>query len=157
MGSRGSVIPLYISKMQTGEEMPVTDERMTRFWITRADAVEMVLKALQLAKGRDFRAKEPKHENHRFGDGDRAWTGNPYIGIRPGEKLYEVMITTEDSRHTIDIGQYFVILPETFNREQIGGICREAASRYSSDFNKNWLAMSELRELLTKEGFGPGN
>lgn len=158
MGSRGSVIPLYLNKMRTGEEMPVTDERMTRFWITLGDAVEMVLKAIMLARGGEIFV--PKIPSMKITDLAMAIAPGRkihIIGIRPGEKLHEVMITPEDSRHTIDIGQYFVILPETFNREQIEGVPVEEGFRYSSDFNKKWLAMSELRELLSKEGFGLGN
>lgn len=154
MGSRGSVIPLYLKKLRDGGAMPVTDERMTRFWIVLKDAVQMVLNAFELAQGGEIFV--PKIPSMRIVDLAKALAPDreiELIGIRPGEKIHEVMITPEDSRHTVDIGQYYVIKPETYKFEIKNSIPVEEGFKYSSDNNTQWLSGNELRNALIKEGF----
>lgn len=154
MGSRGSVIPLYLQKKKSGEPLPVTDERMTRFWIVLKDAVQMVLNAFELAQGGEIFV--PKIPSMRIVDLAKAIAPDrkiDFIGIRPGEKIHEVMITPEDSRHTVDIGEYYVILPETFKSSLKDARPVEEGFKYSSDNNTRWLDGNQLREALVKEGF----
>lgn len=155
-GSRGSVIPFFKSLLdQTKNIIPITDSRMTRFWITLDDAVDLVIKAIEEAKGGELYVK--KCPSFKVTDLARAMKGGcefEDVGIRPGEKLHEVMVTEEDSRTTYEYDDHYVIYPDfdwwkTTNNKS-GGKKVEDRFRYSSDNNKDWLSVDEMRDLLGK-------
>lgn len=154
MGSRGSVIPFFIKQREAGSPLTITDTRMTRFWITLEQSVQMVLRSLQLAVGGEVLI--PKIPSMKITDlAEAIAPGMPTVeaGIRPGEKLHETMITTEDARHTIDIGQYYVIKPETFTWCGPQGVPVPEGFSYNSDTNQTWLSVSQLRATLKEQGF----
>ncbi len=154
-GSRGSVIPLFKSLIEKGEKvLPITDFRMTRFWITLDDGVELVLKAIEKAKGGEiYVAKIP---SFKVVDLAKAMNGRAElveVGIREGEKLHEVMITEEDSRSTYEYDDHYIIYPNfdwwDFEKHFTpGGRKVEEGFRYSSDCNTKWLNVDELRRLV---------
>lgn len=154
MGSRGSVIPFFLKKRKEGV-LPVTDERMTRFNITLNQGVDLVHKALNIMWGGEIFV--PKIPSYRILDLAKAVDGGcriEIVGIRPGEKLHEEMITETDALNTIEFKEYFVILPsmqiwdvEKF-RETFGGWrCADGFS-YNSGTNTEWLSAEQLRELI---------
>lgn len=153
VGSRGSVVPLFRKQSKMGL-LTITDERMTRFWITLPQAVELVLFALEHATGGEVFI--PKIPSMRVVDlADAIAPGIPYdvIGIRGGEKLHEVLITADESRHTIDVGDVFVVIPEhQWWQEQhrwTEGKPLNDGFVYSSDNNEAWLTETELASFLS--------
>jgi UDP-N-acetylglucosamine 4,6-dehydratase len=159
MGSRGSVIPFFQSRKQTGT-LPVTDERMTRFNITLQQGVDFVLKSLDGMWGGELFV--PRIPSYRILDVAKAIAPEAAIkivGMRPGEKLHEEMITQPDALNTIEYEDYFVILPsmelwdkETFrltSNGKAGKFC-EFGFRYDSGTNNHFLSVDELRELIAK-------
>ncbi len=154
MGSRGSVIPFFIDKRNAGEDLPITDMRMTRFWITLEESVNMVLNAFHIAGGGEvFVPKIPSMQIGDLAEAIAPGANTVEVGIRPGEKLHETMITAEDSRHTIDIGQYYVIKPETFAYTGPEGHAVPEGFEYNSGTNEAWLGVEELRRVLQSQGF----
>ena len=154
MGSRGSVIPFFIKKRNEGGPLPVTDTRMTRFWITLEQSVYMVLRSFELAGGGEILV--PKIPSMKITDLAEAIAPDiptEEVGVRPGEKLHETMITAEDSRHTIDIGQYYVIRPETFSYSGPQGTAVPEGFSYNSGTNESWLTVPQLRAILKEQGF----
>lgn len=154
MGSRGSVVPYFLEKKQTGV-LPITDPRMTRFNITPEEGVNFILFALERMWGGEIFI--PKIPSYRITD--LATAVDPFcrqevIGIRPGEKLHEEMITEADSFSTIEFEKYFAIIPprkkwsEEEYIKEFNGVRCEQGLRYSSDNNKAWLAVNDLRELI---------
>ncbi len=153
MGSRGSVIPYFLKKKREGV-LPITDERMTRFNITLEDGVGLVLKALDVMLGGEIFV--PKIPSYRILDVARAIDSNcrvEIVGIRPGEKLHEEMITATDALNTIEFPDYYVILPSMrlLNTERLkaagGRPCSEGFA-YNSGTNTDWLSVEQLRELI---------
>ncbi len=154
-GSRGSVIPFFKSLIDAGEKkLPITDIRMTRFWITLDEGVDLVFKAIREAKGGEiYVSKIPS-----FKVTDLAKAMNPEaelvtVGIREGEKLHEVMITEEDSRTTYEYDDHYIIYPsfdwwDLSKHFKEGGRKVKEGFRYSSDNNDKWLTVEELRELI---------
>lgn len=151
-GSRGSVIPLFKKLLDEGEtELPVTDLRMTRFWIDLEQGVKLILKALYSAEGGEvFVSKIPS-----FQITDLAEAMNPggkikEIGIREGEKLHEVMITSADSRTTVELDDCYVIMPDFDwykpNAKLQNGKKLLNEFVYSSDQNTEWLSVEQLKE-----------
>lgn len=154
MGSRGSVIPFFIKKRDEGSPIPITDPRMTRFWITLEQGVAMVLRAFELAGGGEIFV--PKIPSMKVTDlAEAIAPGMPMVtvGIRPGEKIHETMITGEDSRHTIDIGEYYVIKPEVCRYKGQGGAGVPEGFAYNSGTNTQWLTVEALRNTLREQGF----
>lgn len=154
MGSRGSVIPFFIKKRDAGDVLPITDERMTRFWITLEQSVEMVLRSFSIAGGGEILV--PKIPSMKITDLAEAIAPNcktTLVGIRPGEKIHECMITKEDSFHTIDIGDYYVITPEIFPYKGPTGELVAEGFEYSSGTNTSWIGVDELRSILKDQGF----
>lgn len=151
VGSRGSVVPFFKKIRETGE-IPVTDERMTRFWITLEQGVQFVLDSLDRMQGGEIFV--PKIPSMKVTDLAMAIAPEceiKIVGIRPGEKLHEAMITEDDARHTIEYEKYYVIQPEfpwwsnaDFKR---GQLLNEDFS-YTSDNNTDWLTVEQLRELV---------
>ena len=137
--------------------MTITDVRMTRFWITLEESVHMVLRSFEIAGGGEVLV--PKIPSMKITDlAEAIAPGMPTVevGIRPGEKLHETMITAEDSRHTIDIGDYYVIKPETFKYRGPDGKPVAEGFEYNSGTNEEWLSVPELRDTLKKQGFCVG-
>lgn len=156
MGSNGSVIPYFIKKRKEGV-LPITNKNMTRFTITLHDGVEMVLYALEHAWGGELFV--PKIPSYRIMDVAEAIGPDckkEIIGLRPGEKIHEEMITTSDSFYTYDLGDYFAILPsqhqwdlddyvDHFDAKKV-----ELGFRYNSGENDKWVNVETLRELIKK-------
>ena len=154
MGSNGSVIPFFIKKREGGV-IPITDSNMTRFNISLKGGVEMVLHALDIAWGGELYV--PKIPSYRIMDVAKAIAPNcehKIIGIRPGEKIHEEMITSSDSFTTFDMGKYYVILPQLtnwnleefvleFNAKKV-----ETGFSYTSENNKEWETVESLRKLI---------
>lgn len=156
MGSRGSVIPFFMNKKKDGV-LPITDEGMTRFNISLEEGVEMVLYAAEHAVGGEIFV--PKIPSYRILDVAKAVAPEATLkisGIRPGEKLHEEMITSSDSFNTVDLGQYFAILPQGNNKLQEyytekGGKMVEPGFCYNSGTNPDWLSVEEIRGLIREQ------
>ncbi len=153
-GSRGSVIPFFRTLIDQGQKMiPITDNRMTRFWITLDEAVDLVIKAIEEAKGGELYVK--KCPSFKITDLAKAMMADcefEDIGIRPGEKLHEVMVTEEDSRTTYEYEGHYIIYPdfdwwENINNK-VGGKKVDDRFKYSSNNNKDWLSIDGIRKLL---------
>lgn len=154
MGSRGSVFPFFLNKRHE-QILPITDERMTRFNISLNEGVEMVLRALELMWGGEIYV--PKIPSYRITDVAKAIGPNcrqEVVGIRPGEKLHEDMITETDAIATIEFDDYFVILPAVelwavskFMSHFNGRMCPEGFA-YSSGTNSEWLSVEQLQDLI---------
>ena len=154
MGSRGSVIPYFLEKRSSGV-LPITDERMTRFNISLQEGVDMVLWAINGAWGGEILV--PKIPSYRITDVATAvdpTCRQELVGIRPGEKIHEEMITSSDSFNTVDIGDYFAILPSGGNYSLNEYCVRTGAKQvkpgfaYSSDNNPHFLSIEQLQKLI---------
>ena len=154
MGSRGSVIPFFLNKRSDGV-LPITDTAMTRFNISLEEGVALVLKALEIMWGGEIFV--PKIPSYRITDVAEAIGPNcrqEIVGIRPGEKLHEEMITETDALNSVEFKDYFVILPslqlwdvEKFMREFGGKRCAPGFL-YNSGTNTEWLGVEQLRNLI---------
>lgn len=154
MGSRGSVIPLFLERRKTGV-LPITDPRMTRFNISLKEGVDLVLSAIENSRGGEVLV--PRLPSYRIADVATAIgpeCEQRIVGIRPGEKIHEEMITASDSFNTVDLGRYFAILPSVsgFSAEEY---CQQSHGRlvapgfaYSSGSNPNFLTVEQLRALI---------
>lgn len=153
-GSRGSVIPFFESLIEQGKtELPITDFRMTRFWISLEQGVELVIKALEEAKGGEtFISKIPSFKITDLAEAMLPGCTRKEVGIRPGEKLHEVMVTTEDSFTTYEYDKHYIIYPQmvwsTSRRPEPTGKKVEEGFYYSSGNNREWLSVEELKRLL---------
>jgi UDP-N-acetylglucosamine 4,6-dehydratase len=153
MGSRGSVIPFFIKRRDEGGPIPITDPRMTRFWISLEQGVDMVLRAFELAGGGEiFVPKIPSMKITDLAEAIAPGMATTVVGMRPGEKIHESMITAEDSRNTIDIGDYYVIKPEVCRYKGPEGSPVPAGFEYNSATNVRWLTTKELRDILSLVG-----
>jgi UDP-N-acetylglucosamine 4,6-dehydratase len=153
MGSRGSVIPFFIRKRDDGGPIPITDARMTRFWITLEQGVNMVLRAFELAEGGEiFVPKIPSMRITDLAEAIAPGRATTIVGIRPGEKIHESMITAEDSRNTVDIGDYYVIKPEVCRYKGPEYKSVPEGFEYNSGTNSQWLAVGALRGILREQG-----
>jgi len=154
-GSRGSIIPLFKKLIADGvEELPITDLRMTRFWISLEEGVQLVIKALEEAKGGEtFISKIPSFKITDLAEAMKPGCKIKEIGIRPGEKLHEIMVTTEDSFTTYEYEKHYIVYPQmTWNNKQqpdLSGNKVEEGFSYSSDNNTEWLSVEDIRELLS--------
>ena len=153
-GSRGSVIPFFDRLISNGAtELPITDYRMTRFWISLKQGVELVIKALEEAKGGEtFISKIPSFKITDLAEAMAADLPTKEVGIREGEKLHEIMVTVEDAPYTYEYDKHFIIYPQMVWSESkraipTGKKVAEGFS-YSSDNNTWWLSVEEIRELL---------
>ncbi len=153
-GSRGSVIPFFESLIEQGKtELPITDFRMTRFWISLEQGVELVIKALEEAKGGEtFISKIPSFKITDLAEAMLPGCTRKEVGIRPGEKLHEVMVTTEDSFTTYEYDKHYIIYPQmvwsTSRRPEPTGKKVEEGFYYSSGNNREWLSVEDLKRLL---------
>ncbi|KFN47915.1 N-acetyl glucosamine/N-acetyl galactosamine epimerase [Arenimonas malthae CC-JY-1] len=154
MGSRGSVIPFFLQRRSTGI-LPITDVEMTRFNISLQEGVDMVLWALENAAGGEIFV--PKIPSYRITDVAHAIgpeCEHPVVGIRPGEKVHEEMITASDSFNTVDLGRYYAILPSA-GRYSVESYCAKHGGSpvppgyaYNSGTNLHFLTQEELRVLI---------
>jgi UDP-N-acetylglucosamine 4,6-dehydratase (inverting) len=153
-GSRGSIIPLFDKIIKEGvTELPITDFRMTRFWISLTEGIELVVKALAEAKGGEtFISKIPSFKVTDLAEAMLPGCKPKEVGIRPGEKLHEIMVTTEDSATTYEYDKHFIVYPQmTWNNRQqpdLSGTKVEDGFSYSSNNNKEWLSVEDIRERL---------
>ncbi len=154
MGSRGSVIPFFLKKRAEGV-LPITDERMTRFNISLEEGVQMVLNAIENAWGGEIFV--PKIPSYHITDVAKAIGPDceyKIVGIRPGEKIHEEMITQADSYTTVDLGDYYAILPQVpvwstdAYIKHFGASLVEPGFRYNSGSNEEWLTVEEIRQLI---------
>lgn len=154
LGSRGSVVPFFKERAKAGA-LPITDERMTRFWITMDQAVHFVLKTLDKSRGGEIYV--PKIPSMKIVDLAKAIAPDckhEVVGIRPGEKVHETLISEDDSRNSIAFKECYVIWPHAPSREALlkayqgyGELCAEGF-RYSSDINTDWLGVADLRRAV---------
>lgn len=158
-GSRGSVIPFFRQLLNEDvKKLPITDERMTRFWMTLDDAVSLVLKALQEAKsGETFVYKNPSYKVTDIAEAMNPGGEIEIVGIREGEKIHEVMIGVDDARYTYDYGDYYIIYPnfEWWSKEKYlkeGGKKLEDGWEYNSGSNTKWYDSNKLRLEIEKLG-----
>jgi UDP-N-acetylglucosamine 4,6-dehydratase len=158
IGSRGSVVPLFEQLARNGAKaLPITDPRMTRFWITLEQGVAFVLSSLALMRGGEIFV--PKIPSMRITELARTIApdlGHEISGIRPGEKLHEVMITEDDSRATLELDDRYVICPPLSNWSDdhlraLGAHPVTEGFRYSSDLNSEWLDKPTLIEMIGRE------
>ena len=154
-GSRGSVIPFFRELLNNGTKvLPITDPRMTRFWMTLDDAVDLVVKALDESKGGEtYVYKNPSYKVTDIAEALNPGGETKDVGIREGEKIHEVMITSDDSRGTYDYGDHYIIYPnytwwteESFFKE--GGKLIEEGWEYNSGQNTQWLDVETLRKKI---------
>jgi UDP-N-acetylglucosamine 4,6-dehydratase/5-epimerase len=158
MGSRGSVIPFFLS-IGKGDKIPITDEKMTRFMITIEDAVKLVWKAFdEMIGGEIYVKKIPSINILDIAKAVAPDSKYENIGIRPGEKLHEQMITSEDAPYTYEYKDFYKILPAIHNWSEdplrIGkGIKVSKDFTYSSDNNKDWMNVEELQQWIKNNNF----
>ena len=157
MGSRGSVVPFFLERRPTGI-LPITDPHMTRFNISLQDGVDMVMWAIQNARGGEvFVPKIPSYKITDLAMAVGPECEHPVVGIRPGEKIHEEMITASDSFNTVDLGNYFAILPTTDKhsaqhyRDHNGCKLVTPGFAYNSGTNPDFLTVEQLRELIRRD------
>jgi len=151
VGSRGSIIPLFLEQRKQGR-VTVTDERMTRFWLTLEQGSRFVAHCIETMRGGEVFV--PKIPSMRITDLAKVMAPDcevEVIGIRPGEKLHEVLLTEDEARHSKDMGDYFIIEPELrFWQKNNGheGKSLPEGFRYSSESNTTWLDADELMSMV---------
>jgi len=155
MGSRGSVIPFFLQKAIEENVIPITNKEMTRFNISLEDGVEMVFWAVENALGGEIFV--PKIPSYKIETVARAIAPNAIlqdVGIRPGEKLHEEMITESDSYNTIEFEKYYAILPSDASKEKycihFNGKEVQKGFKYNSGTNTHWIEVDEMRHLIKK-------
>jgi UDP-N-acetylglucosamine 4,6-dehydratase len=157
IGSRGSVIPFFMQRRASGV-LPITDERMTRFWITLGQGVQFVLDSLARMHGGEIFV--PKIPSMNIMDVARVVAPEcrtEVIGIRPGEKLHEALITSDDAYHTVEFEDHYVIQPNDMwwdRAEYVKGSAARTVPpgfQYTSDVNPEWMTCEALAALLAKE------
>ena len=155
LGSRGSVVPFFKERAATGK-LPITDERMTRFWITLDQAAHFVLMCLEYFKGGEiFVPKIPSMKITDLATAIAPECEQEIVGIRPGEKINEVLIGEDDARNTLEFAKFHVVRPPVARGKvtTYGGAegkpCPEGF-KYTSDSNKQWLSVEELRRLVER-------
>lgn len=151
MGSRGSVIPYFRDLAEQGKSLPITDLQMTRFWISLEQAVKFVLDSLEMMEGGELYV--PRIPSMKIVDLARAVSPESKleeIGMRPGEKLHEEMISSDDSRRTVILKDRFVVTPVVaewgYNRP-VGEAMAEGTA-YKSDTNEQWMSESDIKKFI---------
>ena len=156
MGSRGSVIPFFLERKESGM-IPITDSNMTRFNISLQEGVDMVIWALENAKGGEiFVPKIPSYQIMDLATAIAPECEHRIVGIRPGEKVHEEMITASDSLNTVDLGRYFAILPVSAHYS-IEEYCADFGATpvhngfaYNSGSNSDFLTVEDIRRLIAE-------
>jgi UDP-N-acetylglucosamine 4,6-dehydratase len=153
VGSRGSVIPLFLEQKKLGK-ITITDERMTRFWITIEQGVRFVIDCVgRLNRGETFIPKIPSMKIASLADAIAPGVEKEIIGIRPGEKLHEMLISREDAIHTKEFDGYYVVEPEhSFWKSDYtsGSKPLPTGFTYTSDNNDKWLTTEELKKIIKR-------
>lgn len=156
-GSRGSIIPIFNNLIEKGEaELPITDTRMTRFWITLDQGVDLVFKALEESMGGEtYISKIPSFNITDLAEAMLPGAKIREIGIREGEKLHEVMVTKDDYRNTYEFDKHYVIYPnfewwDVARNNKNGGKPVEEGFEYNSGTNTEWLSVEQLKEALNE-------
>jgi UDP-N-acetylglucosamine 4,6-dehydratase/5-epimerase len=153
IGSRGSVVPLFSERTATGS-IPITDVRMTRFWLTLQQAVEFVIQSLSLMTGGEiFVPKIPSMKLIDMANAIAPECDHEIVGIKPGEKIHEVLISVEEARHTVEMQDYFIIEPEFpwWNRHNFAdGTKLPDGFVYASNTNPLRLSTEGLVEMMSK-------
>ncbi len=153
-GSRGSVIPFFQNLIDKGEKsLPITDYRMTRFWISLEQGVELVLKALEESVGGEtFISKIPSFKITDLAEAMLPGCEKPEVGIREGEKLHEIMVTVEDSMTTYEYEKHFIVYPQMVwsDKRSVKPSGKKVPDgfSYSSGNNTEWLNVEQIKELL---------
>lgn len=156
VGSRGSVVPLFKNQRENGE-ITITDERMTRFWLTLEQGVEFVIKGIERMHGGEIFV--PRIPSTKIGELAEAIAPSckiTYTGIRPGEKLHECLLTSDEARHAFEYPDYFVVEPEHpwwgashgTNGTTVKGKPLPEGFSYTSDSNTEWLSVAELKKII---------
>jgi UDP-N-acetylglucosamine 4,6-dehydratase/5-epimerase len=156
-GSRGSVIPFFNSLIEKGEkQLPITDNEMTRFWISLDEGVDLVFKAIDTSRGSEiYVSKIPSFKVTDLASAMAPQLKQKEIGMREGEKLHELMVTAEDSRKAYDYGNFFIIYPEVswwdpsrhFTPE---GKKVDSGFVYASNTNHHWLSVEDIKQKLAQ-------
>jgi UDP-N-acetylglucosamine 4,6-dehydratase (inverting) len=156
MGSNGSVIPFFLSRKKTGV-LPITDTTMTRFNISLQEGADMVLHAMETAWGGEiFVPKIPSYKLTDVAEAIGPECKHEIVGIRPGEKIHEEMITSSDSFSTYDLGKYYAILPQVTNwnidsfKKEFNASKVPMGFQYNSAENQEWVGVDEIRSLIIK-------
>ena len=156
MGSNGSVIPFFLSRKKTGV-LPITDTTMTRFNISLQEGADMVLHAMETAWGGEiFVPKIPSYKLTDVAEAIGPECKHEIVGIRPGEKIHEEMITSSDSFSTYDLGKYYAILPQVTNwnidsfKKEFNASKVPIGFQYNSAENQEWVGVDEIRSLIIK-------
>ena len=153
VGSSGSVIPLFFEQRNNGE-ITITDEKMTRFWVTLEEGIRFVIDSMEIMKGGEIFV--PKILSMKIVDMADVIAPNAkkkIIGIRPGEKIDEVLITEEEAAHTKEFDRFFIIEPQYpfWKKDSFkNGKPLSSEFRYSSGNNKNWMTKEKLKDILEK-------
>lgn len=161
LGSRGSVIPFWKKLMADGaKSLPITDERMTRFWITLEQSVEFVIQSFLRSRGAEiFIPKIPSMKIVDLAQAIAPGLDHHFTGIREGEKLHELMFGEEDGRHTVEFQDHYVIIPEIYTQDHtlktkfLAGREGKPVTNnfaYASNTNSQWLGVEDLRKLVTQ-------
>jgi UDP-N-acetylglucosamine 4,6-dehydratase len=151
LGSRGSIVPLFLSLRETGV-LPITDLRMTRFWITLDRAVEFVGDCLDRMQGGEIFV--PKLPSMRIADLARAVAPDcqqNVVGIRPGEKIHEVLLSEDEARHTFELADSYVVMPPWAEGAPSDSRRVSEGFRYASELNNECLTVEEIQRLLGAE------
>jgi len=151
VGSRGSIVPLFLEQRDNGR-VTITDERMTRFWITLEQGVHFVIDCLDKMRGGEiFVPKIPSMKVTDMADAIAPGAEREIIGIRPGEKLHEIMLTEEEARHTMEFDNSFIVTLKRLsgNNDCVkGGKSVAEGFKYTSDNNSWWLTKEELKRMV---------
>ena len=151
VGSRGSVVPLFLRQREEGV-ITITDEKMTRFWITLDQGVRFVISCIERMHGGEvFVPKIPSMKITDLADALAPGARREVTGIRPGEKVDEILLTEEEARHAMEFDDYFVVEPEHsfWGRDNLkGGKALAEGFRYTSDNNTWWLTKEELHKMI---------
>ncbi len=154
-GSRGSVVPFFKELAKSGKKIPITDERMTRFWITLSQGVDFVLNSLEIMAGGEIFV--PKIPSMKVTDLAKALAPDcefEVTGIRPGEKLHETMVPDDDARRTLEFDGFYIIQPDFTwwsGKNHAGGKKVADGFMYRSDLNDKWLSISDLKRMSESE------
>lgn len=151
VGSRGSVIPLFLKQKETGT-LTITDDKMTRFWITLEQGVQLVINGINNMKGGEiFIPKIPSMDIMALADAIAPKAKKKVVGIRPGEKIHEVLLTDDEARHSKEFSDHFVIIPDHPFWDELslkGGKKLPAGFTYTSNNNKKWLTKKEIMKMI---------
>ncbi len=154
-GSRGSVIPFFKKIIADGaKELPITDVRMTRFWLKLEQAVEMVVEAIETMNGAELYVRKiPSMKITELAKAIAPHLPMKEVGIRPGEKIHEMMISIEDARNTIELDKYYIIMPDMADLKErmvIKGNLVAPDFEYHSGNNSQWLSTEQMKNLINE-------